>query len=217
MYWNDHWLVVRSENKTQNLSELNENLFSPAALERKQFISQRERGGDSWKKDGSFEAPQRENITATTSRAEAKPNLLQAFMASNIYVGVSPGFPTADCEFTLQSIWRILQPMIIPPRLLINNICFAHFDERTITGCFHLNKSAIMIDLFMAPHFNKSLSEKNTFKSGMLLCERLRQVGALASSSQRQAQAQSVVIQHPEPNGASSGLMSALIQEHDNT
>lgn len=48
-------------------------------------------------------------LQATTSRAEAEPNLQEAFMACNIYVGVSPGFPTDDCEFMLQSIWGILQ------------------------------------------------------------------------------------------------------------
>ena len=32
-------------------------------------------------------------LQATTSWAEAEPNLREAFMACNIYVGVSPGFP----------------------------------------------------------------------------------------------------------------------------
>lgn len=35
---------------------------------------------------------------ATTSRAEAELNLQEAFMACNIYIGVSPGFATDDLD-----------------------------------------------------------------------------------------------------------------------
>lgn len=65
-------------------------------------------------------------LRATTSWAEGEPNLQEAFMACDIYVGVSPGFPTTDCEFMLESIWGS-SIMIIPSWDALNNICFAHF------------------------------------------------------------------------------------------
>lgn len=68
-------------------------------------------------------------------------------MACDIFTGIHPGIPTADCGFMLQSIWGILQLIMI---ILINNICFAHFDGSTIIGQFN----------FTLRHIHKELNKK---------------------------------------------------------